>query len=93
MFTDIVGYSSMMGRDEAHSLKLLDEHNRIVEPVIEKYSGEIIKYIGDSIFARFDKPDNAVRSAVEFQTQLKERNRLTKRKDKNLYGWAFIWGQ
>ena len=52
MFTDIVGYSSMMSKDESHSLQLLMEHNRIIEPVILKHSGKIIKYIGDSIFAQ-----------------------------------------
>jgi len=82
MFTDIVGYSSMMSKDESHSLKLLEEHNRIIEPVIAKHSGEIIKYIGDSIFAKFDSPEKAVYSAVEFQYKLKERNRLTKRRDR-----------
>ena len=82
MFTDIVGYSSMMSKDESHSLKLLSEHNRIIEPVILKHSGKIIKYIGDSIFAQFDNPEAAVHSAVEFQFKLKQRNRLSKRRDK-----------
>ena len=31
MFTDIVGYSFMMANDEAYALKLLNEHNEIVE--------------------------------------------------------------
>ena len=82
MFTDIVGYSSMMSKDESHSLKLLSEHNRIIEPVILKHSGKIIKYIGDSIFAQFDNPETAVLSAVELQFKLKQRNRLAKRRDK-----------
>ena len=82
MFTDIVGYSSMMSKDESHSLKLLAEHNRIIEPVILKHSGKIIKYIGDSIFAQFDNPEAAVLSAVDFQYKLKERNRLAKKRDK-----------
>ena len=82
MFTDIVGYSSMMSKDESHSLQLLTEHNRIIEPVILKHSGKIIKYIGDSIFAQFDNPEAAVLSAVEFQFKLKQRNRLAKKRDK-----------
>ena len=82
MFTDIVGYSSMMSKDESHSLQLLTEHNRIIEPVILKHSGKIIKYIGDSIFAQFDNPETAALSAVEFQFKLKQRNRLAKRRDR-----------
>ena len=30
MFTDIVGYSRMVARDESHALKLLDEHNTLI---------------------------------------------------------------
>ena len=91
MFTDIVGYSSMMSKDESHSLTLLAEHNRIIEPVILKHSGKIIKYIGDSIFAKFDNPEAAVLSAVDFQYKLKERNRLAKKRDKIQFELEFTW--
>ena len=45
MFTDIIGYSSMMGRDESYALKLISEHNEIVEPTIKQYGGKIIKHM------------------------------------------------
>ena len=51
MFTDIVGYSAMIGKNESHALKLLDEHTQTIEPIIKSYSGRIIKHIGDAIFA------------------------------------------
>ena len=43
MFTDIVGYSRMVARDESHALKLLDEHNNIIKKSIEGHDGHIIK--------------------------------------------------
>ena len=43
MFTDIVGYSSMVGKDEKRALKLLAEHDDIIEPIIEKHKGTIIR--------------------------------------------------
>ena len=30
MFTDIVGYSKMVGKDENHALQLLDKHNKMI---------------------------------------------------------------
>ena len=50
MFTDIFGYSRMVGRDEKHALKLLDEHNNIITAAIDAHNGSVIKFIGDAIF-------------------------------------------
>ena len=41
MFTDIVGYSAMVGKDENKALSLLDEHNKIIFPIIKSNKGEI----------------------------------------------------
>ena len=84
MFTDIVGYSAMIGKDESHALKLLEEHNKTIEPVILKFNGEIIKHIGDAIFAKFKNPDDALNSSIEFQQKFKKRNLISQLKDKIL---------
>ena len=42
MFTDIVGYSAMINKDENHALKLLDMHDKIIEPIIANYKGKIL---------------------------------------------------
>ena len=36
MFTDIVGYSRIMSIDEKHGMDLLDTHDAILTPIIEK---------------------------------------------------------
>ncbi len=53
MFTDIVGYSKMVGKDEKHALQLLDAHNQILTTAIDKFGGSVIKFIGDSVFAEY----------------------------------------
>ena len=53
MFTDIVGYSAMISKDEKHALNLLSNHDELIEPIIDKQGGKIIKKIGDAIFAEF----------------------------------------
>ena len=64
MFTDIVGYSSMIAQDEKGGLALLDEHNSLIFPIIKNHNGEIIKLIGDAIFARFSSSENSVIAAL-----------------------------
>ena len=56
MFTDIVGYSKMVGKDENHALQLLDKHNKIITKTIQKFNGSAVKFIGDAVFAQFEKP-------------------------------------
>ena len=67
MFTDIVGYTSMMGRDEAKALELLRQNRKIHKTLIEKYNGTWIKEMGDGVLARFDSAYYAVRCAIEIQ--------------------------
>ena len=62
MFTDIVGYSSMVSKDQEYALKLLDMHDRIVDPIINNHKGNIIKRIGNSN----DIPDANNRNIVNF---------------------------
>lgn len=75
MFTDIVGYSRLMGRDEAAAIELLGEYRRILLARIEEFQGTLIEFAGDAIFARFDCPVAAVQAAVAIQKDLGVFNR------------------
>ncbi len=74
MFTDIVGYSKMMGEDEAGSLAFLRFHNSLLQGEIERNGGRVIKTVGDAFLADFGSAVNAVRCAVSIQKQLHEYN-------------------
>lgn len=82
MFTDIVGYSRIMSIDEQHGMDLLDTHDSILTPIIEKKNGKILKKIGDAFFIEFKSAVEAVECAIEIQTALKEYNREREFKDK-----------
>ncbi len=73
----------MVHKNEKLALKLLEEHNRLLEKIIKNHSGKIVKFIGDSIFAKFELADNACNSALEIQNYLKERNQIC-RKDEHI---------
>lgn len=53
MFTDIVGYTSLMGDDEEKAFELLRQNRQLQKPLIEKFNGTWIKELGDGVLASF----------------------------------------
>ncbi|MFI5362139.1 MAG: tetratricopeptide repeat protein [Elusimicrobiota bacterium] len=74
MFSDIVGYSRMMGSDEKLALALVEEHNGLLAPLIRAHKGQVLKFIGDAILSSFESASDAVRCALAVQKALAERN-------------------
>ncbi len=74
MFTDIVGYSRMMGEDEAGTLAFLKIHNSLVRAEIQKQEGRVIKTIGDAFFAEFTSGVKTLTCAIEIHRKLQEYN-------------------
>jgi TolB-like protein/class 3 adenylate cyclase len=72
MFTDIVGYTALMGSDEDKAFKVLRKNREIQRPIIKKYRGEWLKEMGDGILASFHTASDAVRCADEIQKEAKE---------------------
>ncbi|TFB14024.1 tetratricopeptide repeat protein [Candidatus Marinimicrobia bacterium MT.SAG.4] len=70
MFTDMVGYTAMMQKDEDKARELIERHRAHMKPFVEKHDGEIIQFVGDGTFCRFDSAIEAVRSALEIQKVL-----------------------
>lgn len=71
MFTDMVGFTAMMQKDERLGLQKRDRHKKVIEQQHKKYKGEIIQYFGDGTLSIFFDSINAVRCAVEIQKALK----------------------
>jgi TolB-like protein len=60
-----------MERDEAGTLAALKERRRaIVDPLLKKHRGRIIKVMGDGVLAEFASAVNAVECAVELQKSM-----------------------
>jgi adenylate cyclase len=72
---DVVGYSRLMGEDEAGTLAALRQRRReVVEPLLSKYDGRIVKLMGDGVLAEFASVVHAVQCAVEMQQGMEARN-------------------
>jgi class 3 adenylate cyclase/TolB-like protein/tetratricopeptide (TPR) repeat protein len=74
MFTDIVGYTKLMGADENHALVLLRRNREIHRTNIEKYHGHLVKEMGDGILAKFASSTDAIHCAIEIQKQAQKTN-------------------
>jgi adenylate cyclase len=70
MFSDIVGYSRLMGRDEALTIEMLGDYRTILLAHIDEHEGVFIEFAGDAIFARFDTSRAAVNAAIAIQKHL-----------------------
>ncbi|TMI83475.1 MAG: adenylate/guanylate cyclase domain-containing protein, partial [Bacteroidetes bacterium] len=67
MFTDIVGYTALMGEDEQKAFELLRKNRQLQRPIIEKFNGTWIKEIGDGVLASFHTVSDAVTCATQIQ--------------------------
>jgi len=74
MFTDMVGHSAMVQRNEALALELLEEHRRLLRALFPKFNGSEIKTIGDAFLVEFHSALEAVQCAIEIQRTLAKRN-------------------
>jgi adenylate cyclase len=67
MFTDIVGYTALMSRDERKAMQLLQQNREIQESLAEKHNGEFLKEMGDGTLLCFQSALDAVQCALEMQ--------------------------
>ena len=75
---DVVGYSRLMGEDEAGTLARLKEHRReLIDPSIAEHKGRIVKTTGHGILVEFPSVVEAVACAVAVQRGMGERNAAT----------------
>ena len=65
---DVVGYSRLMGADEAGTLAALKQHREtIFDPAVAAHNGRIVKLIGDGVIAEFGSVVDAVNCALSVQ--------------------------
>jgi adenylate cyclase len=74
MFTDIVGYTSLMGKDEQHAFALLHDNRELQKPVIESFNGRWVKEMGDGVLSIFNSVSDAVLAAIEIQERCSRNN-------------------
>jgi len=68
---DVVGYSRLMGMDEAGTLRRLKALRRdLVQPKIAEHKGRVVKLMGDGLLAEFPSVVEAVQCAARIQEEI-----------------------
>jgi len=74
MFTDLEGYTSLAHVDESGSLRVLEEQEKLIRPLLAAHSGKKIKSMGDGLLIEFPNALGAVKCAVQLQRTVHEHN-------------------
>ena len=68
--SDVIGYSSLMQRDEEGTLRKLDLARALIDPLINQYKGRLFNTGGDSILVEFASAVDAVKFGIDMQTRM-----------------------
>ena len=69
---DVVGYSRLMGEDEAATLRNLKIcENELIEPTVQEHNGRIFKRMGDGFLVEFPSAVDSVECALDWQARIK----------------------
>jgi adenylate cyclase len=72
---DVVGYSRMMQADEAGTLAALKaRREEILQPLVSKHRGRVVKLVGDGVLIEFASAVNAVECAVQLRKDMSVAN-------------------
>ena len=71
---DVAGYSRLMGLDEAGTARTLREHRTVIDALVAKHGGRIVKTTGDGVLLEFPSVVDAVECAVAVQAVMAHRN-------------------
>src|SRR5215469_9537522 len=67
MFSDVAGYTAIMGRDEQEAMHALDAHRGMLRSILPRFNGRLIGEIGDGTLSAFHSATDAVNCAREVQ--------------------------
>ena len=71
MATDIVGYSSLIEKDEARTLASIKTiRGEVIDPLLEAHKGRVAKLMGDGAIVEFGSVVDAVTCGVALQQAL-----------------------
>ena len=76
MFTDIVGYTALMQRNEKMGIETRQRHREIFNQITKKYSGKILQYYGDGTLSVFGSAIDAVECGIEMQVEFQKEPKI-----------------
>ena len=84
---DVVGYSRLVGADEAGTLARVKAHRvELAEPLIAEHHGRVVRLTGDGALVEFGSAVDAVECAVAIQNGMAEREAAQPEEQRIRYG-------
>jgi class 3 adenylate cyclase len=71
---DVAGYSRLMDLDEVGTARTLREHRAVIDALVAKHGGRLVKSTGDGALLEFPSVVDAVECAVAVQAVMDQRN-------------------
>src|SRR5512139_1104592 len=71
MFTDIAGYTALMGTDEQKALRVLAQSRALMQRFLPQFHGALIEDVGDGALCSFQSALEAVRCARALQESVR----------------------
>ena len=71
---DVVGYSRLMGEDEAGTARIVRDRREAATPIVRSFGGRLVKTTGDGVLLEFPSIVAAVECAIAIQKMMAEQN-------------------
>ena len=75
VFTDIVGFTKIMTESEDKAFSILSSQDRIINPLLTEFKGNLLKKMGDGLLIEFESTVNAVECSIKIQSAIEEHNK------------------
>jgi adenylate cyclase len=79
MFSDIAGYTLIMGHDEDKAVRALGDHRELLRSLLPMFNGRLIGEIGDGTLSSFHSAVDAVNCARKVQAVGRQRTSFADR--------------
>ena len=94
MATDLSGFSRGVAEHGIlHYLRIIQESVRLLEPVLARHRGQLLKVEGDSLFVIFERVQDALSAAIEMQRTTRAGNAGKPERDQLLLGIGLGYGR
>lgn len=70
MFTDIVGYTALMQKNEEKAVSLIKHYSAVLNHLVGMHNGKVLNYYGDGSLCIFQSVIEAVNCALDLQKEL-----------------------
>ena len=68
VFTDLANYTAQVSNTDREGLRqILQDHEGLVAPIVQKNGGRVVKNLGDSFMCLFNAATDALRAALDVQ--------------------------